>query len=297
MRGGRRRAPRPKRKLERFCVASLPEEKSFVRVIELPTLQAGDMAHAVRWELEGVIPLPMDQAIFDFEPVPAGSGRERREVLITAFPRDIVESYHRVLARSGFTPLALELESQAISRALIAAELAERSVIIADIGANRTSFVIFAGGSMLFTKSIAVGGRDFERAIAEALGVSSEEARVLKIAVGLNRSGRGEEIFRALGPLVALLTAELGKLLGFYRDHLAAKRHDLGDVERVVLCGGDANLIGFEQYVAVAAKKSVVLGDPFANLHFPAGTIPSIPRNQSLKYTTAIGLGLRAAGY
>jgi len=38
-----------------------------------------------------------------------------------------------------------------------------------------------------------------------------------------------------------------------------------------------------------------VRGNPFAKLSFSPGAIPPIARNLSLKYTTAIGLGIRAA--
>ena len=104
---------------DRFCVASLPEEKSFVRVIEMPNLKISDIAKAIHWEVEGVIPLPIDQIMFDYElvagpkatvrthppvstivgqpgatPGSFGEAAERRDVLITAFPKDIVVSYH-----------------------------------------------------------------------------------------------------------------------------------------------------------------------------------------------------------
>lgn len=301
------RDARGRKVTSRFCVASLPEEKSFVRVIELPPVKAEDLAKAVGWEIEGVIPLRHEDIFYDFEPIPtpapltsgpAANGEADRhlDVLITAFPKDIVESYNDVLRKAGFTAIALELESQAISRAIVPAELRNSPVIVVDIGATSTSFIMFALSSLIFTKTIAVGGRDFESAIAQALNAPLEEARKIKIAVGLDKEVKDGAVFEALKPRVEAITSELQREVWFYLDHPARRHKSLPDIERVILCGGDANLTGLARFVSVAVKRPVVVGDPLVNLKLKAGTIPPIPKHQSIKYTTAIGLAMRAAG-
>ena len=281
----------------RSCIASLPEEKSFVRVIELPNIRSEDVAAAVRWEVEGVIPLPAGELYYDSTLTPRlASSADHRDVLITAFPRTIVQAYHRLLLGAGYMPLALELESQAISRAVIPNVWLGDPSIIVDMGATRTSFIIFAGGSLIFTKSVAVGGRDFEMAIQSSLGVTAGEARRIKIEVGLNKNYREGQVFRALTPHLETLSRELLDELAFYREHPAKRHAALGDIARVILCGGDANLFGLERYLATSIKKLTVLGDPFAKFSFLPGMVPPIPKSQALKYTTAIGLALRGAG-
>lgn len=278
----------------RFCVASLPEEKSFVRIIELPNMKSDDIPHAVRWEVEGAIPMRFDEIYFDYEVMPVlREAADHRDVLITAFPKTIVDSYYTAISRAGLTPIALELESQAILRAIIARALFNTPAIAIDLGATRTSFIIFAGGSLIFTKTIPIGGRDFEAAIASSLNVSPEEARQIKIEYGLSKSYMDGRVFGALARHVEAITAELQQQLWFYLDHSAKRHKSFPDIERVFLCGGDANLIGLEKYVATAIKKPAVTADPFTNFCLPAGSIPPIPKNSSLKYSTAIGLALR----
>lgn len=290
-------SPEGRRVRARYCIASLPEEKSFVRILELPNIKAEDIGHAVRWEVEGVVPLPFNEIFYDYELVGAPASRTgHRDVLITAFPKKIIESYHRILTGAGLLPLALELESQAISRAIVTDALAAQSFVIIDIGAVRTSFIIFAGGSLVFTKSVAIGGRDFERAIAEGIGVPIGEARQIKIETGITRTYRGGRVWRALEPLLVRMVSELKDVLGFFRDHPRRLHAELADISAVYLCGGDANLIGLERYFAMAVKKPVVLAEPFARLALPPGAVPPISRNDSLKYTTTIGLALRGVG-
>src|SRR3989344_5837717 len=194
---------------ERFCVVSLPEEKSFVRVLEIPKMKADDVGNAVRWEVEGVIPLPLAEIYFDHELMPPFAGADHQDVLLTAFPRVIVDNYHHALVAAGFVPIALELESQAITRAIITENLARTPTIIIDIGATRTSFIIAAADSIVFTKSITVGGRNFEHAIAAALGLDADQARKTKIEVGLDRRAVDGKVFDALVPELTAITAEL----------------------------------------------------------------------------------------
>lgn len=279
---------------EHFCVASLPEEKSFVRVIKLPSIKSEDIAHAVRWEVEGIIPLRLDEIYFDYAVIPSTETPPKHFiVLITAFPRNIVESYYSVLRRGGLAPLALELESQAVSRSIIPRAAKQKAFIIVDIGATRTSFIIFSESSVVFTKTIAVGGHDLELAIANAMKISADEARKIKIDVGLNKNYGSGGVFETLLPHVEAITSELKQQLVFYTDQVVRNSGVSADIEEILLCGGDANLIGLEKYVATAIKKMTVVGNPFANFNLPPGTIPPIPKSQSLKYGTAIGLALR----
>lgn len=283
---------------ERFCIASLPEEKSFVRVIKLPNIKSEDVAHAVRWEVEGIIPLRLDEIYFDYAIIPSAKTPSKQfSVLITAFPRNIVESYHSVLRRGGFTPLALELESQAISRSVVPRTANQKAFIIVDVGATRTSFIIFSESSVVFTKTIAVGGNGLELAIANALKVSITEARKIKIDNGLNKSYSSGSVFETLLPHVETITSELKQQLVFYADQVIRNSEVSADIERIMLCGGDANLIGLEKYIATAVKKLTVVGNPFVNFNLPPGAIPPVPKNQSLKYGTAIGLALREHGF
>lgn len=284
-----------KRITEKFIVASLPEEKSFVRIIQLPKLKISELISAVRWELEANIPLPLEQVYFDYEIINAPEvPQDHIDVLITAFPRGIVDSYISVIRKAGYVPLAIELESQAISRAVINGGLANDAVIVVDIGMTRTSFIVFGGGSIVLTISITLGGQDLNRAIAEKLGVTIEEAEKLKKEYGLDRSYKNGILVEALMPLLPTLVEELRKQIWFYNDHAEHRHGGPKDVSKIILVGGDANLIGLEKFLSISLKKPIFIADPFINIYGESyRTVPPIPKNSSLKYTTALGLALR----
>ncbi|MBI2056461.1 MAG: type IV pilus assembly protein PilM [Candidatus Sungbacteria bacterium] len=276
---------------------SLPEEKSFVRVIQLPQIEKDKVAQAVRWELEANVPIPQDQLIYDYEVIePLENHINHVDVAITAFPKSIIEPYVRVLKIAGFTVAALELESQAIIRACIPELRTRHACIVIDMGRNRTSFIIFSGGAIRFTTTIPLGGKTLEENIMKALGVKQEEALEIKKTVGLDKKALEGKVFAALVPAMSAFADELHRAVFFYQDHATHTHGAEPFISSLFLSGGDANLLGLATYLGSSLQIPVNTVNPFATAHrFMATTTPPLPPQLALAFTTAIGLALRDA--
>ena len=276
-----------------FFDVSLPEEKSFLRIVQLPNLKEEDVRQALCWEIEANIPFAFEDLSYDYEVIAQKEPQDHLDIMVTAFPKVLIDAYVRVLHRAGLPLVALGLESQAIVRAVVP-DLCENSPrIIADIGRTRTSFIVCVGGAILFTTTIELGGQTLESHLARAFQISQEEAHLMKIQVGLNRKERNGEVFDALLPAMAVLGDELGKVVDYYH-HYAAHMHGAPEaIESILLVGGDANLPGIETYLAGALHLPVRLADPFTSI-IPKNTfvIPPLLKNEALSFATAIGLAL-----
>lgn len=273
--------------------ASLPEEKSFLRLISLPHVKKEEVAGALRWQIEGQIPLPAQDLAYDYEVVEpfAPLFDDHLDVVVTAFPKAVVESYVRVLKKAGFQPVALELESQAIARAVLGGARSPDTAVVVDMGRFRTSIAVCAAGSVLFTATVPVGGRALEEAIAKFLAIGADEAAALKKEHGLMIDVYEGKIFAILAPLVDMLAGELGRTIAYYESHISHIHGGSPGVRRVLLSGGDANLLGLDTYLASRIRVPVSAADPFHESRsgslYP---IPDIPRNESLAFAAAIGL-------
>ena len=278
-----------------FVVVGLPEEKSFLRLIQLPQTKREEVAGAIRREIETNIPLPPEKLIYDYEIIePLKNHLDHFDVVITAFPKDIVESYAEVLKIAGLQPIAMELESQAIIRSIIAKLREESAKIIVDIGRNRTSVIIFSGGAIIFTTTLSLGGHTFEENIAKNLKISMEKAIAIKKEFGLHKKEFGGQLFSALVPPVAALTDEIKRAMEYYRTHPAHIHGGHPIINTILLTGGDANLLGISTYLASNLKIPVYLANPFAAIEKRLRhSIPPIEKNQSLAFSAAIGLALR----
>ena len=309
----------------KYVVASLPEEKAFLQVITLPKMSEEDLKSAVIYEAENYIPLPIDQVYLDSQIVPPVYNQlpERSEgwrstnvlrpdhfdVLIAALPKKTVDPYLSCLKSAGLKPGALEIESLAIGRALIKNELTTSPVLLIDIGATRTSFIIFSGHALRFTSSIPVSSGNFTEIISKALGIDLAEAEKLKIKYGLEEKIqikiKGEKIekekekgkiFEALVPALVDLIQQIKRYLDYYQTH-AFHEHlppNGKGVSKILLCGGGANLKGLTDFLSLQLKIPTELGNPWINiLPEPQKEVRELPFEESLKYTTALGLALR----
>ena len=294
----------------KYVVASLPEEKAFLQIITLPKMSEEDLKSAVIYEAENYIPLPIDQVYLDSQIVPPVYNHlDHFDVLIAALPKKTIDPYLSCLKSAGLKPGALEIESLAIGRALIKNELTTSPVLLIDIGATRTSFIIFSGHALRFTSSIPVSSGNFTEIISKALGIDLAEAEKLKIKYGLEEKIeikiKGEKIekekekgkiFEALVPALVDLIQQIKRYLDYYQTH-AFHEHlppNGKGVSKILLCGGGANLKGLTDFLSLQLKIPTELGNPWINiLPEPQKEVRELPFEESLKYTTALGLALR----
>lgn len=281
----------------REVVCNLPEEKVFIRVIQLPFMQEQELGQAVSWEAEAHIPLKIDEVYLDWQIIKRPIKQAGHyNILIAAAPRFLVDSYSGFLKRSGLRPIALEPESVAVSRSLIKVGDSAPTVLV-DLGASGTNFVILSASAIYFTSHINISGQLFTQAIMEGLGVDERKAEQLKIEVGLDETKEKGEVYRVLKPLVEELAEQIRDYTVFYQKQLSRLFRPDGVISRVLLCGGDSLLTNLPSFLEQKLGLPIEIGDPLVN--FPEATKNSLPKLSSLSkkeiltYATALGLAMR----
>ncbi len=283
----------------RSVIVSLPEEKLFLDIIQFPLMSEAELEKTIQFEIENYIPFPLEEVYFDFEKVEVISNRQKyQEVLITAFSKKTIDSYLRVLKNVGLQPLALEPECLSISRALVEKNKPSEFILILDLGESRTGFTLFFNKTIRFTSTIAFSSRQLTKFLAEKLKISFAEAEKIKIEQGLKKEGPVKEILNlALLDLIKVdLIKEIKNLLEYYYSHNVEKQKQNNNIslEKILLCGGGANLRGLTEFLSSEFKIKVEKGNPWLNvLKTPLKEIPELSFEESLSYATALGLALR----
>ncbi|OGZ33993.1 MAG: hypothetical protein A2Y98_00825 [Candidatus Portnoybacteria bacterium RBG_19FT_COMBO_36_7] len=277
-----------------FCVVSLPETESYIRVIQLPKIKQEEIPEAIKWELEANIPVPLDELYFDWQEITRTSSQKNHlNVLIGALPKTLVDPYFNVIKKAGLSPLAFEIESVATARALIKEEVSAESVIIIDLGGKKTTLAVFGDDTILFTTGLPISSTELIYDIAKNLKVDKEKARDMKFKIGLDESKEDEKIYRAMEPRILGLVEEIKK----YIDYFQASRIGYSgkqSISKILLCGGGANLKGLPAFLSSRLKIGVSVGNPWVNIFdSTSAELPEITFDDSLSYTTALGLALR----
>ncbi len=285
----------------KYVSCSLPEKSAFVQVIKLPKMKLAEARKAVKWEAEANIPVSINKVYLDWQLIkPLASHLDHLDILINAVPKKIVDSYAKALNKAGLIPVAMEVESMATARSLISNQASDDPVLIIDLGATRTSFIIFWGYAVRFTASISISNRKMIDTIAKHLNISSQKAKQLKFKIGLNKD-KDSRVLKALLPTLNDLVEQIKKYFAFYREHSAP--HEQGaskNIAKIILCGGGANLSQLPQFLSARLDIPVERGNPWINIFSGENksvdleNISGLSYQQSLAYTTALGLALRS---
>ncbi|MFH1575357.1 MAG: type IV pilus assembly protein PilM [Candidatus Nealsonbacteria bacterium] len=276
----------------KYAVISLPEEKAFLQVIQLPSMTEEEVKKAVYFEAENYIPLPIESVYLDSQIISYDRTANKLNVLIAAAPKIMIDPYLSSLKKAGLQPVVFEIESQAISRALVEKEMSKEPLLLVDMGANRTSFIIFSGCSLGFTSTAQVSSQQFTEAVSKSLKVGLKEAEELKIKHGIGGDKEGQKIFEILYPFLIDLITQIKKYLDY------CKTHYNQEVKNILLCGGGAGTKGLIDFLSIYLKLPVKCGNPWTNiLSDQTKEVKQLSHKESLRYTTAIGLALRGVNH
>lgn len=282
----------------KYIVASLPEEKAFLRILELPSaLKKEEVAEALKYELEANIPMSLDEVYYDYEVLPNQPGSTYNNIMVNAIPKRIVDSYVNFFGQNGYQILALESGSFAARRSLfVSQEDIKETVLILDIGAARTHFMIVAEGILRFTSSNSMAGNKFSQLLTEKFPLNLKEAEFMKRMVGLDKNQeKGRELLDSLRPALTQLKEQVQNYLNFFETHPESyKLHDSAQkISKVILIGGGAALWGLTDWLSQELGLAVMVGNPIKRLKPALGHKLKMSLEDSLSYTSAIGLALR----
>ena len=73
---------------------------------------------------------------------------------------------------------------------------------------------------------------------------------------------------------------------------IRTKKVKIGHQLKVILCGGDSNLIGLAEYFSVSMKISVEMANVWVNITETENIFQDIGFGQSLTFASALGLAL-----
>ncbi len=271
--------------------ACLPEKKAYLYQTLIPN-GTKDIREAIEAELESHVPLPPSETLFDFEIIrTVGTGTV---VSVTAYAKRVVNEYAAAFEAAGVMLRSLEVESQALARAVVSQKKKDHATMIIDFGRNTTRVAIADGGVVAFTATIDVGGATLTTAVMKHFGVSEEEAEKLKNEWGFLMNKENKEVVTALMTTLSVVRDEVVKHFSYW--------NTVGDsdvprksITEVVLCGGNANLKGLPEYFGASISAPVSVADVWQNAFSLDMHIPALPFQESLEFATAIGLALRGA--
>ena len=164
----------------------------------------------------------------------------------------------------------------------------ERSngALIIDLGANITSIGVFLNNKIIFSDSIPIGGLHITSDIVRGLGTKSEDAEKIKILHGSTLSHETDEFINLDIPVIsdqgdiitekipkAMLTAiikpRVEEIFELILKRLSQLKSNPNYINKVILCGGGANLSNIRELASNYFKSNVRIGRPIGLIDLP----------------------------
>lgn len=275
-----------------WAVSCLPETKTYIQLINIHLNETKEKIEEadVQAVVPSYLPYELNEIYLDWQEINPDPQSLDRSILLAAVPKKIADPYTYLLNIAGIVPLAFEVEALPIARAVInrQKDLSTQSRGILDLGATRSSFIIYDHGAIQFSLSLPVSGAQITEHIQKNLSLDINEAEKIKKTCGLEQGQCPAELKPVLEETVEDLAKKISQAIQFYKVHFPEKNPLTG----IRLCGGGSNLLGLENALSAKLKIKIRKANPWVNV-YPKGQEP-MPLEQSISYTTAIGLALRA---
>jgi type IV pilus assembly protein PilM len=234
--------------LDKRVRLGIANAKIVVRTIELPPIaDRKELETAVRFRAQDEIPMPLDAAVLDYQPldvVYTGDGARQR-ILLVAARRDMVDKVMAAARAAGLRPEGIDLAAFAMIRALHRPG-PDEPVMYLCVG-GLTNLALAVGAQCLFTRVVGGGSEALAVELAERKALTLEHARAWLDHVGLiepvqdiaGDEGIVNEARLVLQDGVRRIAVEARNSLDF---HTAQEALHVG---RVVLTGAATSIPGF----------------------------------------------------
>lgn len=238
---------------------SLPIDKTFSTVMNLPILSDKELAAAIPYEAHKYVPVPLNEVILDWTVIKKGSvtsenGKKNMEsggipqpqdqstqVFLIAVSKETINRLSRAISLAGLKILVFEHEAFSLARSLVGAD--QGTYLIANIGSSGADAIIADGGIVKASHSL--------------------------------ESDNQEQIFMELDRIVSLFQMKYNK-----------------KVSQCLISGGKANSKEMIDFLSSKLKFPVKAGNPLARVAYPSGLENRI-KEIAPQMSVAVGLAMR----
>jgi len=252
-----------------YIRTSLPEERAYLFSTVVPDLSGDELRASIESTIEENVPLSVSEAVFDYTIIAKQDfqGRPGLKVTVSVLPEKVVSEYLDIFRAAGFEPLHFEIESQAITKAVVPRQ-DSRVCLIVNLSFGKSGFYISDGGAVSFTATQPT---------------SLWADATLKAEAGF--------AFSKPGPLKEI-GDEIRKIFLYWQTQADQKNEKARPITHIVLTGEAAGIEGLPEALASEFGVSAAIADVWQNVFSLHDYIPEISKKDSLSFAAAVGLAL-----
>ena len=264
--------------------------------INMPRMEAKMVGEQIRWEAEQYIPFDLNEINLDYHFIQNSqtvTATENMDVLLIAAKQEFIFKYMETVQSAGLNPSIVDVAGFALANCFEFnyGVMEDEVVALLNIGAGVTNFVVVERGEVIFCRDIPVGGLTYTSDISKEMGISFDEAEVLKLS-----AAQGQEVPPEVGNAIIstneIVCEEINNSFEFY----AATSSGLS-ISKFYASGGSIYLPNLLDQISNTVGVPYEVIDPLKNVTYNKKAF-SDEYIESIKPFAAIviGLALRKEG-
>ena len=240
----------------------IPSSKVFTTVAEVDKLSDSELAKAIPYQADSLIPTPLTESKIDWALLgDSPSDKTKQEILLTSVPKKFVEERLDMLESIGLNVIAFEPANLAMARSIATSD--KGAQLLLDVGSTATDLVILLDGAPHLTRSIPTGMEAIVRSATQNLSVDEKQARQFVFKFGMSKDKLEGQVFEAVQPTVDLLTTEIEKSIKFFQTRYVGSK-----VDQIIATSGASVMPEFPLYLADKFGINVEIGNAWRNISY-----------------------------
>jgi type IV pilus assembly protein PilM len=176
------------------AVLSIPASSMFIQHLRMARLDESETRKALTWEARGKLPIDPSQAVLRH--LVAGEVYQdqdpKNEVIVMAATRDLVNQFLASAAKARLDVVGMNVEPKALvdcfAHVQRRREDSQITQCFLDVGMVSSRAIIAHGDRIMFARVIPIGGEHLNKAAADALKISLDQAKLLRVQLSCNET-------------------------------------------------------------------------------------------------------------
>ncbi|PIR66358.1 MAG: hypothetical protein COU51_04315 [Parcubacteria group bacterium CG10_big_fil_rev_8_21_14_0_10_36_14] len=267
----------------KMAITGLPMSSVFTTLLTLSNIPPKQLEVEIKNKIKKLAPIPEDDLVLDFKKVEMKDmSADTVKVSVTATSKKMISKYLEIFKSAGLQLASLETESFALIRALLGKDMGLSAIV--DIGAIKTNILIVKEGVPVIHRTIKIGGTELTKTLAEKMNTDLTKAEEIKRTMSMEKMEAAHSLFDGM---VKSIANEVN-----YCKELYSQQYKNAIIEKIILTGGTAMILGIGNSLEEATGLRVFYGDPWARIIYPDELRPSLDVIGA-RFAVAIGLAMR----
>ena len=272
-------------------VFAVPASSTFTKKLSMRPMDDEELSENIAFEARNYIPERIDGVTLDCQVL--SRTNNAMEVLLVAVKKPVLNSYVRAIAESGLEPVIADIDFFALENMFEVnyRDEQDKTVALVNIGYKYSVINIIDKGKSVFTGDMNIGGKLFNDALCDGLGLKTEQAEQVKRGKKPKDIDK-EAVGQAMEKVIDEMSSELRRQIEFF---WSASPTD-NPVESIFLSGGASCAKGLMSKLEELTEINCELINCFREISWQEGFEESYLNDISPSFALSMGLAIRRFG-